>query len=383
MPEPMITTVIPTYRRPAMLRRAIRSVLSQSFPDFRVYVYDNASGDETATIVEDFRKTDPRVEYICRQDNIGMFANFMDGAKRVQTPFFSFLSDDDLMLPHFLETALSGFQRHPEAALSILPTLLMSEGGLIIRVTNLRWPEGLLLPPRGMWSTIQHGNPGLQAMLIRKAVWDEFGGFDQATHPGGEYDFDLRVMARLPVVVSKTPGGIQVMHRGASTVAGGLDWVWPCVPRIINKLAQNTDLQPAIRQQAVENLEKWMKRALVTLGVARSISYGRWEDAEKAANILVQECQQSRAARMIRWATAVCRRLPGSRFVLRALHALRAGEKTIHNLGLQWKFRAYSRFLRASTAAASNVNLPSAVHSADFGTGRRLLDSHSARKTAS
>jgi len=336
-----------------MLRRAIRSVLSQTFPDFRVCIYDNASGDETAAVVEEFQRKDARVEYVCRPSNIGAFANFVDGANRVETPFFSFLSDDDLMLPHFLETAFSGFQRHPEAALSILPTLCMSPRGLILLATNLQWPEGLLLPPSGMLSTLWHGNPGLQAMLIRKPVWDEFGGFDEATEPGDEYDFDLRVMARLPVVVSKKPGGIQVVHRGTSTAAGGLNWIWPCVPRIISTLAQNTDLQPAIRQQAVEKMTRWLKQGLLRLGVMKSISRGEWENAQRAADLLVQECRQSRGARTIRWATAVCRRLPGSRFFVRALFALRAGREIMRNLGLQWKFRAYSKFLRTSTVAAS------------------------------
>jgi len=138
--------------------------------------------------------------------------------------FFSFLADDDLMLPHFLETALSGFQRHPEAALSILPTLLMSPSGLILYVTNLHWPEGLVLPPGGTVVYPAPGNPGLQH-ADSEAVWDEFGGFDEATDPSGEYDFDLRVMARLPVVVSKEPGAIQVMHHGAFTATAGLNHV--------------------------------------------------------------------------------------------------------------------------------------------------------------
>ena len=362
--RPLITTVVPTYRRPRLLRRAVASILAQTYPHFRVCVYDNASGDETAGVVEEFRREDSRVVYFPRPKNIGMSMNFMDGAARVETPFFSFLADDDLMLPHFLETALAGFQRYPEAALSILPTLCMSPGGLIILATNLQWREGLLLPPCGMLSTVQLGNPGLQAMLIRKAVWDEFGGFDEATYPGEEYDFDLRVMARLPVVVSKKPGAIQAVHGGAFTAAGGLNCVWPSMPRIINKLAQNTDLQPASRQQAIEILENWMKRALFTRGVMKSISCGEWENAQRAADILVQECPQSRAARTIRWATAVCRRLPGRSFIVRALfalRALRAGGKIMRNLGLQWRFRSYSRFLRTSTLAASTASLASAL----------------------
>lgn len=363
--QPLITTVIPTYRRPTMLRRAIRSVLAQTYPNFRVCVYDNASGDETGAVVEEFRKSDSRVEYFCRAENIGMTPNFVDGAKRVKTPFFSFLSDDDLMLPHFLEVALSGFQRHPEAALSILPTLCMGPNGLISTVSNLQWPVGLVLPPCGMLCTLYFGNPGLQAMLIRKTIWDDFGGFDEATDPRGEYDFDLRVMARLPVVVSRKPGGIQVIHRGAFTVAGGLSWVWPSEPRMIEKLSQNVDLEPAVRLQAVEKLRMSLKRGLVTRGVARSLSLGRWEDAERAANLLVQECRQSRGARAIRWTTAACRRLPGVQIFLRAFFALRTSGKIVRNLHRQWQFRAYARLLRQSTLAATNSEFPSSVLSSD------------------
>jgi hypothetical protein len=366
-----------------MLRRAIRSVLRQTFRDFRICVYDNASNDETAAVVEEFQRKESRVEYFCRPTNIGAFANFMDGANRVETHFFSFLADDDLILPNFLETALSGFRGHPEAALSILPTLIMSPRGLILDATNLQWPAGLLLPPTGMLSTLQFGNPGLQAMLIRKAVWDEFGGFDEATDPAGEFDFDLRVMARLPIFVSKMPGGIQVMHRGTSTAAGGLDWVWPCFRHIINKVSQNPDLPPETRQRAVEQLTRWMTRGLVTRGVARSISSGRWEDAEKAADLFAQECQQSRAARTIRWTTTICRKLPSSRFVVSALLALRTSQKFMRNLKIQWRYRAHSRFLRASTVTACGTDLAPAARSVceDCHDDRRPL--RSARKTFS
>ncbi len=48
--RPLITTVIPTYRRPKLLQRAIKSVLNQTYPHFQVCVYDNASGDETAGV---------------------------------------------------------------------------------------------------------------------------------------------------------------------------------------------------------------------------------------------------------------------------------------------------------------------------------------------
>ncbi|RKX41747.1 MAG: glycosyltransferase family 2 protein, partial [Thermotogae bacterium] len=63
--KPLITTIIPTYRRPKLLQRAIKSVLNQTYPHFQVCVYDNASGDETAEVVAEFAKKDPRVKYYC------------------------------------------------------------------------------------------------------------------------------------------------------------------------------------------------------------------------------------------------------------------------------------------------------------------------------
>jgi len=48
--------------------------------------------------------------------------------------------------------------------------------------------------------------PGLQALLIRKEVWEEFGGFDELTEPSSEVDFQLRVTMRLPIVVSESFG---------------------------------------------------------------------------------------------------------------------------------------------------------------------------------
>jgi glycosyltransferase involved in cell wall biosynthesis len=60
-----ITTVIPTYRRPRLLSRAIRSVLSQNYPHLEVHVYDNGSGDGTPQVVAELAERDPRVKYHC------------------------------------------------------------------------------------------------------------------------------------------------------------------------------------------------------------------------------------------------------------------------------------------------------------------------------
>jgi len=347
MAEPLITTVIPTYRRPATLRRAIASVLNQTFSDFRICVYDDVSGDETEEVVDEFRRQDSRVEYLRRPNRIGSLPNFVDGADRVDTPFFSFLSDDDVVLPHFFETAIEGFRRHPEAAMSILTSLRMTASGFTYDAPVLHWPEGLLQPPLGMLSILRWGNPDLSALLIRHDVWRAFKGWDLSVGPTCDMDFELQVAARLPVVVSKRPGGILVVHSGSITSGCCLEWVWPAVPRMVSKLTSDENVPVAARMEAAESLARRLKRGLVMRGVIRSIVAGKWDEAEEAANILVQECKWNWASGVVRPVRAIGEKLPGTRAILRALLVIRASLRVMQHFGLQLRFRSYSKLVRA------------------------------------
>src|SRR4030067_3693919 len=104
--EPFITAIIPTYRRPKLLRRAVLSVLNQTYPHLRVCVYDNASGDETEEVVAELMQKDSRVRYHRHPENIGLFNNFNYGLQEIETSFFSLLSDDDVLVPTFYENTI-------------------------------------------------------------------------------------------------------------------------------------------------------------------------------------------------------------------------------------------------------------------------------------
>ncbi|HJQ36092.1 MAG TPA: glycosyltransferase family 2 protein [Thermoanaerobaculia bacterium] len=112
---PVVTCVIPTYRRPEFLRRAIRSVLKQTYPHFRLIIYDNASGDGTADVVREFSEHDERIGYHCHDTNIGAAANIAYAVSRVTTPLFSVLGDDDVLLPAFYESAVRALSAEPAA----------------------------------------------------------------------------------------------------------------------------------------------------------------------------------------------------------------------------------------------------------------------------
>ncbi len=66
---PLVSVIIPTYNRSQSLKRAIKSVLAQTFQDYELIIVDDYSSDDTKIIVDDFK--DKRIKYIQLSKNTG------------------------------------------------------------------------------------------------------------------------------------------------------------------------------------------------------------------------------------------------------------------------------------------------------------------------
>lgn len=210
---PTITAIIPTYRRPRLLRRAIRSVLSQTYPHLQLHVYDNASGDETAEVVGEIARDDPRVTYHCHTENIGASANFLYGMQHIDTPFFAFLSDDDCFLPNFFETAMEGFAAYPDAIFSSGGVLnIYEETG---RAFSSSSSEGYFRPPEGLLEYVSGRCPPILGTLFRSEVV-ECVGFINPDIVHSDTDYMCRIAAHYPFVASRRPCTL-LMHHAQQT----------------------------------------------------------------------------------------------------------------------------------------------------------------------
>jgi len=97
---PLITIGIPTYNRCDLVCRAIRSALSQSYPNFEIVVSNNASTDNTATAIRAI--CDTRIKLLEQSCNVGMIGNFNACLEGASGEYFLMLSDDDLLEPDAL-----------------------------------------------------------------------------------------------------------------------------------------------------------------------------------------------------------------------------------------------------------------------------------------
>lgn len=103
--NPLVTVYIPTFNRLALLRRALDSVLKQSYCELEVIVVDDRSSDGTRQAVEEVRRADPRVVLLSKPEGMprGAPASRNLAIERACGEFVTGLDDDDYFHPERIQ----------------------------------------------------------------------------------------------------------------------------------------------------------------------------------------------------------------------------------------------------------------------------------------
>lgn len=102
----MISVIMLTYNREALVSRAIESILAQTCRDFEFLIVDNGSTDRSGEIADGYAAKDGRLRVIHRaRGNIGAGRN--TGLDVARGEYVAFIDDDDWAEPDFLEFLLN------------------------------------------------------------------------------------------------------------------------------------------------------------------------------------------------------------------------------------------------------------------------------------
>lgn len=109
----LLTIAIPTYKRSAYLARLLSVLALQLIDEPRVelIVSDNASPDDTPTIIEGFQKKGLQLTYIRNETNIGADANFLQCFEEATGKYVWLVGDDDIIVPTAIEKILTYLSR--------------------------------------------------------------------------------------------------------------------------------------------------------------------------------------------------------------------------------------------------------------------------------
>src|SRR5208282_3848662 len=176
--------------------------------------------------------------------------NFAYGMKQVTSPFFNFLSDDDLLLPNFFETAIRSFASNPDAMLFIGGLIEAYLDGRIQNVPFQEWPTGLQQPPTLFFKMLVSGPHTWTSMLWRKGLLSALDGLDEEVGLPADLDLELRAFSRYPVVTDDQPCAVLFIHAAAASVArlSATDF-GKALLRMVENIAHDRLLDPMMRSQ--------------------------------------------------------------------------------------------------------------------------------------
>jgi len=123
-----ITCVVPTFNRPEMLSRALRSVYSQTCKPSKVIVSENGNCMAVRSVVDSFQ--DPEIEliHLTSETPIPAIQNWLRGVEMAETEYVKIVWDDDWLEPNCLEVMSELAMKHSADIVMSAAWMVLPEG---------------------------------------------------------------------------------------------------------------------------------------------------------------------------------------------------------------------------------------------------------------
>lgn len=219
MADPRVTVLMPAFNASRFIPSAIESVLNQTYDDWELVIIDDASRDDTRTVVRSFH--DARIRLVEQDVNSGVASSLNLGLKVARGELVARLDADDIAYPERLSLQVAYLASHPECG--VLGTSfdrIDEEGRQFERCivpcnpTVVRWR---LLT----WNVLAHSS-----VMFRRNLALKVGGYDETAHNAEDHALWARLgliseIAQLPdvlVAYRDNPNGVirQATRRSGS-----------------------------------------------------------------------------------------------------------------------------------------------------------------------
>ena len=170
-----VSVIIATYRRNETLKRAIESVLNQTYNDIELIVVDDNADAEWNTEVSNIVNIHPAVKYIQNKENKGSAKTRNIGISEAEGEFITFLDDDDIYLSEKIEHQLNDMIKH-NADFSVTDLLLYNERDKLID-KRIRSYITDYSPEQLLKNHLMHHITGTDTLMFKKSYLEKIGGF--------------------------------------------------------------------------------------------------------------------------------------------------------------------------------------------------------------
>lgn len=198
MEKDLISVVVPTYKRKSeLIKRAIDSILGQTYNNLELLVIDDSPSDfEHRKEVEEFLESlsDKRIRYIKHEKNYGANKARNTGIELANGKYVAFLDDDDEWMRDKLELQIEKFD-NPNIGLVYCKATVIDE------VQSLERPIINKLKKGNYYKELLKQNfiGSNSFVLVRTDVIREVGMYDEELLSNQDYDLFLRISQKYEI----------------------------------------------------------------------------------------------------------------------------------------------------------------------------------------
>ena len=207
--DPYVSVVMNCYNGEKFLREAIDSVYAQSFPNWEIIFFDNASEDSSAEIAAEY---DARLKYFKIEKNVCLGKARNLAMRQASGKYIAFLDSDDLFFSHKLDEQVN-LMDHRGFVMSYGGAAIINEDGSLIRERFAANVSGHIFG-----CLLKDYEINMQSvMLLRSFILEACISFPEDFQYGPDYDLFMDISAQCEVgVLSKLVVKTRI-HSGALT----------------------------------------------------------------------------------------------------------------------------------------------------------------------
>lgn len=194
--------VIPLYNKGPYVKKALESVLGQSFRDFELIVVDDGSADDSYDVAQTLLESSTVKYQLLRQVNSGVSTARNNGVAASCGDYICYLDADDWWENRFLEKLDQFIRVYPEAGVYGTNYYYVKNGRARIGVDSIKtgyinfcqaYAQKLQMP---LWTG---------AACVPRDVFDEMGGFRSHLKLGEDFDLWIRIALKFKVAFLNEP----------------------------------------------------------------------------------------------------------------------------------------------------------------------------------
>lgn len=190
-----------TYNRKKFIKKAIKSVIKQTFKDWELIIVDDASTDGTKKIIKKFEDKDSRIRSITRKENYGTHTRPKnDGTKAAKAALIAYLDDDNEYYEDHLQALYNEMKRNPFIDGVYGDRDIFEDGKKKGVGIASEWEPATL---------VQMNFIDTSDVLIKKKAIEHVGGWDESLPKWADWNLFLRLakanieLKRVPTIITR------------------------------------------------------------------------------------------------------------------------------------------------------------------------------------